>query len=177
MARLFALLGVVLLAACSAQQDGEAAPSEMSRVRDLADLLTPVEEARLAARLDKAHQLYGPEVGIVTVPSLDGKPIAQFANDYANASGLGAAGRHDGLVILVAPKEQQVRIGATSGIDRAYSDAWAQDVIDGVMLEHFRQQHWNRGLAAGLDLIIGHMKQHPTRPPNHNAPATESKAV
>lgn len=178
MARLLALLTAALLAACSAQQGDRAAPvAQAGRVRDFADLLTPVQEARLAARLDEAQRRYGPEVGIVTVRSLEGRPIAEFANDYANQWGLGDAERRDGLIILVAPNERQVRIGTASGIEGAYSDAWAQDVIDGVMLEHFRQHHWNRGLAAGLDLIIGHMKQHPTRPANDNAPAAESNAA
>lgn len=176
-ARLFALLAAVLLAACSAQQGGEAAPSaQTGRVRDFADLLTPVQEARLAARLEEAQRLYGPEVGIVTVRSLEGRPIAALANDYAQRWGLGDPNR-DGLIILVAPNERQVRIGTAGGVERAYSDARAQHVIDGVMLEHFRQHHWNRGLAAGLDLIIGHMKQHPALPANDDAPAERSKAA
>lgn len=178
MARLFALLTAVLLAACSAGQGGGEAPSaQRGRVRDFAGILTPVEEQRLTERLAEAQRLYGPEVGIVTVRSLEGRPIAEFANDYANEWGLGNEARHDGMIILVAPNERQVRIGTASGLERTYTDAWAQGVIDRVMLEHFRQHHWNRGLAAGLDLIIGHMKQYPTLPANDNVPAKESQAA
>jgi hypothetical protein len=50
-------------------------------------------------------------------------------------------------------------------------------VINTAMLEHFRQQHWNRGLATALNLIIGHMKRHPTLPTNDNAPADASEAA
>ena len=96
MARVFALLAAALLTACSAQ-GGDAAAND-GRVRDLAGILEPEAEARLSERLADAERLYGPQVGIVTVASLDGRSIDDFTADYANQWGLGDKDRGDGLL-------------------------------------------------------------------------------
>ena len=177
MARLVALLASALLAACSAQQ-GAADESVLDgRVRDLAGILDAESEARLTARLDEAERLYGPQVAIVTVASLDGRPIEQFTTDYANEWGLGDEDRDDGIVILIAPNDRKVRIGTGLGIETTYPDAWAQEVIDKTLLPQFRQSNYGRGLEAAVDMIVARMKRYPTAPANDNTPATASEAA
>ncbi|MEO6387772.1 MAG: TPM domain-containing protein [Croceibacterium sp.] len=178
MARFFALLSAVLLAACSAAQGGAPAPkADMGRVRDLAGILTPAEEARLTERLDEAQRLYGPHVGIVTVPSLDGKPIEDASLDYARQWGLGDKHRNDGLMIMVAPNDRRVRIEVGSGLEGSFNDVFCKHVIDTAMIEHFSQGHYNRGLAAALDMMIGKMRDVPTLPANDNAPLPAREAA
>lgn len=170
------MFGAVLLAACSAA-GSETSLAPDGRVRDLAEILDPATEARLAERLDEAERLYGPQVGIVTVPSLDGRAIEDFTTDYANEWGLGDKDRDDGLIIVVAPNERKVRIGTGLGIERTYPDEWAQEVVDKTMLPQFRQQRYGRGLAGALDMIVARMKQFPTLPANDNAPSESSEAA
>lgn len=177
MARLIALFGAALLAACSAQQGGDQAAAPDGRVRDLAGILDPAVEARLTERLDEAERLYGPQVGIVTVTSLDGRSIEDFATDYANEWGLGDRDRDDGLIIVVAPNDRKVRIGTGLGIERTYPDAWAQQVIDRTLLPQFRQQNYGRGLEGAVDMIVARIKQHPTLPANDNAPSQVREAA
>lgn len=176
MARLLALMATILLAACSAAgSDKAAAPN--GRVRDLAGVLDSDAEARLAQRLDEAQRLYGPQVGIVTVSSLDGKPIEDFARDYANKWGFGDKDRDDGILILVAPNDHEVRIATGAGIGRNYPNDWCQEVIDRTMLPQFRQANYARGLSGALDMIVARMKQYPTLPANDNASAAAGEAA
>ena len=176
MGRLLVLAAPCLLVACSAsgvdpgeQPDG--------RVRDFAEIIDARTEARLAARLDRAEQLYGPQVGIVTVKSLDGYPIEDFTTRYANEWGLGAKERDDGLIILVAPTERKVRIGTGLGIEDTYTDEWAAGVIDKTLLPRFRQGNYGRGLEGAVDMIIERMREFPTHQTNDNRPREAQEAA
>jgi len=177
MGRFLVLLTASLLAACTAAAEDEASPSQQGRVRDLAGILEPEVETRLTARLAAAEASYGPQVGIVTVVSLNGKPIEEFTTAYANQWGLGDNDRDDGLIIVVAPNERKARIGTGLGIERTYSDDWAQEVIDKTLLPQFRQGNYGRGLEAAVDMIVVRMKQHPTAPANDNAPIKVREAA
>lgn len=176
MTRLLALAGFALLAGCSAA-GGEDAVATNGRVRDFADILTPAEEQRLTERLDEAERLYGPQVGIVTVASLGGEAIEDASLAYAREWGLGDKVRDDGLLIMVAPKDRSVRIEVGEGLEGRFDDSFCQRVIDTAMIGHFRQGHYNRGLAAALDMMIGKMKEDPTLPANDNALPDASKAA
>jgi uncharacterized protein len=178
MARLLALLTATLLAACSAATGGgKAQPAQVGRVRDFAEILTPAEEARLTARLDEAERLYGPQVGIVTVKSLEGRSIEDASLEYARAWALGDKHRNDGILIMVAPNERKMRIEVGYGLEGSFNDVFCKQVIDTAMVPHFRQGHYNRGLAAALDLMITKMRNTPTLPANDNAPAQASEAA
>ena len=177
MIRFFVLLAAALLAACSAAAGSDEALRPDEHVRDLAGILDPAVEARLTERLEEAERLHGPQVGIVTVASLNGRAVEDFATDYANEWGLGDPDRDDGLIIVIAPNERKVRIGTGLGIERTYPDEWAQDVIAKTLLPQFRQEHYGRGLAGALDMIIARMKQYPTRPANDNIPSEATEAA
>lgn len=166
----------LLLAACTAATGDAQAPVSDGRVRDLAGILDPEVEARLASRLDQAEERFGPQVGIVTVSSLEGRTIEDFTTEYANEWGLGDVNRDDGLIVVVAPNDRKVRIGTGLGIERNYPDAWAQDVIDKTLLPRFREANYGRGLEGAVDMIVERMRQYPTLPANDNAPVSEREA-
>lgn len=176
MARLLVLLGATLLAACSAQP-AEGADRLDGRVRDFAGILDPEAEARLTERLDEAERLYGPQVGIVTVVSLDGQSIEQFTRNYGNAWGLGDADRDDGIIILVAPNDRSAQIGIGLGIERDYPVAWAREVMDTGMLPHFREGNYGSGIEAAVEMIVARMKLFPTAPTNDNSAAAVDEAA
>jgi uncharacterized protein len=177
MARLFALLSATLLAACSAQRGGDEAPTPNGRVRDLAGILDPAVEARLTQRLDEAERLYGPQVGIVTVASLDGRTIDDYSLDHAREWGLGDHQRDDGLMILLAPNDRQVRIEVGYGLEGSFSDVFCKQIIDTTMMPQFRQENYARGLEGAVDMIIAKMRAVPTLPANDNTPAAANEAA
>ena len=176
MARLLVLASACLLVACSASA-GDPTKQPNGRVRDFAAIIDARTEARIAERLDRSEDLYGPQVGIVTVKSLDGYSIEDFTTNYASEWGLGDETRDDGLIILVAPNERRVRIGTGLGITDTYTDEWATGVIEKTMLPQFRQANYGRGIEGAVDMIIERMREFPTRPANDNDLGNEREAA
>jgi uncharacterized protein len=178
--RWFVLPIAALIAACSAASEPAAFPhfsEEGGRVRDMADLLSPEAEARLTARLDQAEAMFGPQMAIVTVTSLEGYPITDFSLEYARAWGLGDKERNDGLQLLVAPNERRVRIEVGKGIEVTFTDVYCAEVIENVILPRFREGKMEDGIIAGTEQLIEHMRDNPTIPVNDNAPTPAREAA
>lgn len=175
-----AIITACSLASCSMQEEEQPAPvfpyfsEEGGRVRDLANVLDPAFEADLTAKLDAAERQFGYQAGVVTVPSLHGYTVADFSLYYARAWGLGNAQRNDGLMILVAPSERQVRIEVGSGIETAFSDVFCKQIIDEDMIPSFATGDYQRGIAQGAAALVERMRAHPTISANDNevSPAT-----
>jgi uncharacterized protein len=171
--RWFLLFGPVLMAACSAASEPSAFPyfnAEGGRVRDMANLLTAQTEASLTARLHRAKAMFGPQMAIVTVTSLEGYDIADFSLEYARAWGLGDKERNDGLQLMVAPNERKVRIEVGKGIEETFTDVYCAEVIEDIILPHFREGRMEEGIVAGTEELIEHMRRNPTIQLNDNAP-------
>lgn len=180
MKRIAILLIAIMLGACSSADDAPPFPyfdPEGGRVRDGGGILSAEEEKRLTKRLAQAQADYGPQLGIVTVSTLHGYPIEEFSLDYANAWGLGDKRRNDGLMILVAPNERQVRIEVGTGLERSFTNAFCQQVIDRDMLPHFKSGDYAAGIIAGTDALVARMRAHPTIPANDDTPESRKEAA
>ncbi len=145
----------------SASPPAVAAPSSTltlaGRVTDAADILTPAQEAGLAAKLERLERTTRRQMVVVTVPSLGGADIATFTRNMANRWGIGRKGEDDGVVVLVAPSERQVRIAVGYGLEKTLTDAQCKQIIDQQMLPSFRQGDLPRGIAAGVDSLIARL--------------------
>ena len=151
--------------------------AEGGRVRDLADILSAEVEQQLTAMLDAAEAEYGPQMGVVTVATLEGLEIDDFSLRYANAWGLGDKQRNDGLMLVVAPNERKVRIEVGLGIEDTFSDAFAERVLDTQSLPAFRDGQFEAGIIATTEALVANMRCHPTIAANDNPPSAQRDEV
>lgn len=129
-----------------------------STVSDFADLLPPEVEARVVDALTKGRQETGVHVALVTMERIAdyggaGQRIEDYAKTLFNTWGVGDAGRNDGILILVARSDREMRIALGAG----YSVIWdnvAQRVIDRYFLPEFRADRYAAGIEAGVQGTI-----------------------
>ncbi|MEA3065515.1 MAG: uncharacterized protein QOJ27_1967 [Sphingomonadales bacterium] len=139
-------------------------PALTGRVVDRADLLTPDQEARLAGKLEALQREIGPQYVVVTVPSLDGRPIEVYSLALARRWRLGHKDRDDGLMLLVAPNERKVRIEVGLGLERRVTNGFAADVIRDEALPRFKTGHYPEGIEAASDALIGRLRSRAGEP-------------
>ncbi len=106
--RIFAIIFTLVLCAMATAHAGAA--GAMPRLVDGADYLTASEEEYLLAYLDEISNSQGLDVVIVTVSSLYGEDIADYADYFYDYNGYG----RDGILLLVADAEREWAI-STSG--------------------------------------------------------------
>ena len=101
----------------------------------------------------------------MTVPSLGGAAIDVFARKVANQWGFGDAARNDGVLLLIAPNEKQVRIEVGTGLESSLTNADCQRIIDQAMLPLFRKGQTERATVAGALALTRELAAHPTLSP------------
>jgi len=122
-------------------------------VTDLATILSPDQRGALATDLAGLERRTNYQVAIATVASLNGRDIASYARDLGNDAAIGGALGDKGIVILLAPHEQLVRIAVGRGLESVLTDALCQQIIDEVMLPQFREGKMFDGLSDAIGAI------------------------
>ncbi len=129
-------------------------PALTGRVVDEASILPAADAARIAARLATFERETSHQIAVLTVRSLDGEAIESFSLGVARAWRLGRQSRDNGILIVVAPNERQVRIELGSGFATFIPDQQAREIIVQDMAPSFGRGAWAEGLERGLDRLM-----------------------
>ena len=129
-------------------------PALRGRVNDLAGLLPADRAAALDARLAAHERGTGQQMVLLTLPSLEGRDPAQLGIEVADKWKLGDAKRDDGLIMLIARDERQIRIEVGYGLEGVIPDAVAARVIREVMAPAFQRGDPAAGIEAGFAVLI-----------------------
>ena len=129
-------------------------PNPPHLVNDLARLMQPAEAEALERKLVAYDDRTSSQIAVVTVPSLDGNDIADYAQKLYEAWGIGRKGKNNGILILVAQQEHQARIQTGYGLEGAVPDALAKRIISNTLVPAFRQNQYYAGLDRGTDQLI-----------------------
>jgi uncharacterized protein len=139
---------IVLLAAAVALLCGFDYPKPVGYVNDFADVLPPDAESALDGELRAYAEKTLIEVAVVTVPSLEGETVEDYAIGLARSWGVGKKGKDNGVVLLFAPNEKKVRIETGYGVEPYLPDLKASRVIRETITPT-----WRSGKQA--DAVIG----------------------
>lgn len=124
---------------------------------DFADLLTKDEEESIRHDLIGLFDKSGIEAVVVTVTTMrqfgHSGQIEPFATGLFNDWGVGDAVLNNGVMLLVAKDDRQMRIELGSGYTRA-TDAKMKRIIDQRMLPEFRNGRYGPGILSGTDDLV-----------------------
>src|ERR1700676_5221951 len=124
---LLALFCVVFAFACASAAEDLKKIHPTGYVTDLAGTIQPDTKARLEALATELEQKTGAEMAIVTVHSLEGQSIENYAVDLYKQLGVGSKHDNRGVLLLVCPDERKYRIEVGYGLEPAITDARAGD--------------------------------------------------
>lgn len=91
-------------------------------VNDFAGALNADTRQKLTALCGEVEQKTQAQIAVVTVSSLEGVPVEQFANDLFTAWGIGPKDSKRGVLILVAPGDRRYRIEVGYGLEPILPD-------------------------------------------------------
>ncbi len=141
------ILGIVVLKA----QNIPKAPAKYTPINDFADLLSKTEEETLTNQLGKYEKAQTTQIVVVTISSLEGTTIENYANQLFNQWGIGQKGVDNGLLLLVAKNDRQMRIETGYGVEAYLTDLEAGQIIENILKPNFRKEKF----GVGIELAIG----------------------
>jgi uncharacterized protein len=164
---LLAVLSAASLQPVHAQATGSARPERLDvqgvnvqvplltgRVVDQAALLDSATERALTRRLAAHEDSTSNQVAVLTIASLEGRPIEEVALAVARTWALGQAGRDNGVLLLIARDDRQMRIEVGYGLEGALPDVVASRIIRHELRPAFRAGDFDGGVQAGVAAIL-----------------------
>lgn len=128
---------------------------DTSRVYDYARVFSAEQKVELEAFLQAVEQKTTAEIAVVTLASLEGGEVNDFANRLFAKWGIGKKGKDNGLLLLASIGDRKVRIEVGYGLEGALPDAKAGRILDDYVIPEFKQQKYAEGLTAGSVALAG----------------------
>ena len=136
-----------------------AIPALTGRVVDNANILSPEQEGALGKKSAALEARTGHQFVIVTLPSLGGRPIKSVSLALGNGWKIGRKGYDDGVLLVVAPVEREVRIEVGYGLERTLSNDAAAKIIQELILPEFKKARLPEGISKGADAIVARLSE------------------
>jgi uncharacterized protein len=151
----FLLLAALLLAALcqpapAPAQDAPPIPQPVGLVNDRANLLDARHRGQLEAFLDQLKRKSGAEFVILTVQTTAPLTPSEYKVKVFEQWGLGQKGEDDGLLMLVAVEEREVRFETGYGLEGALPDGMQSRIFRRYMQPRFRDGDFPGGIIEGV---------------------------
>jgi uncharacterized protein len=149
---IFCVLSTLVLAQQS--NDFPARPNPPRLVNDMANLLSTEEVAALEQKLVNYNDTTSTQIAIVTITSLGGYEVAQYADQLGELWGIGGKKNDNGILILVAKDERKVTLRTGYGMEHIIPDAIAKRITERTLKPNFKNGEFYKGLNEASNFII-----------------------
>ncbi|MBI9032201.1 TPM domain-containing protein [bacterium] len=128
-------------------------PKLSGRVVDNANIFNSSEERELTSLLVGLEKDADIQAVVVSVKSLEGYTVEDYTIRLAEHWKIGSKSTDNGLIILVAPNERDVRIEVGYGLEYKITDGMSGYIIRKDIIPNFKSGGYYAGIRAGLITI------------------------
>jgi len=128
-------------------------PDYTGYVNDFAGLMDPASISDLDSLITGVEKGTGAEIAVVTIDSLEGITIEEYAVVLFEQWGIGKADEDNGILILVALLDREIRIEVGYGLEGVITDLEAGRIIDEIIVPNFKNEDYNRGIYDAVVTI------------------------
>jgi uncharacterized protein len=154
MKRISQLLVITVFVLLSSIVSGADIPYLTGRITDNAQILSQ-ETCLLLTDSLKAHEMRtSNQIAVLTVSTLNGDNIEDYANAVFKEWKLGQKGKDNGILIVVVPDDRRMRIEVGYGLEATMTDLIANRIIQNIMTPKFKNGDYNGGIIDGVTSVI-----------------------
>jgi uncharacterized protein len=125
--------------------------SPLGHVTDTAGMLSPAAIVELETTLRSFEEETGAEIAVATIPSLGAShTIETYAAELFQEWGIGKEKEDNGILLLIARDDREMRIEVGYGLEGAVPDIEAGRIISEVLVPAFQAGDYDRGVAAAV---------------------------
>ena len=129
-------------------------PYLTGRVVDEANMIPADARQRIEEKLAQLEAQTGIQVAVLTLNSLEGEPIDDYAIRVAETWKLGKADKDNGVLLLIAKQDRLMSIQVGYGLEGEFTDLETGRVRNDVIGPYFRKGDFGQGVERGVDAIV-----------------------
>ena len=128
-------------------------------VNDFAGILSDNIRGQIRGLCDDVKRSTGAEIAVVTVTSLEGMSVEEYAFRLLEKWGIGEEDKDNGVLFLIAPNERKTHIEVGYGLEHIITDGRAGGILDEAVVPFFKKNDYDQGILQGTrriaELITG----------------------
>lgn len=140
-------------------------PQLRGHVNDYAKLLSSGTLQQLEQSLTDFERSDSTQIVVLTIDSLEGESLEEYAIKVAEAWKIGQAKLDNGVILLIAKQEHKVRIEVGRGLEGKLTDLVSGRIIRGDIAPHFKESDFDSGITVGATSIMQVVKGEYTAEP------------
>ena len=129
-------------------------PQLHEHVTDFTNTLAYSDWRPLETQLQHFEDSTSTQIAVVIISSLGGEEISDLSLKIAEANKIGQKGKNNGLLILIAKDDKQIRFEVGYGLEGSLPDAVCDQIVRNEMRPQFREGNYYGGIQAAIDDVI-----------------------
>jgi len=144
----------------SGQSFYQTRPQSFTPVNDYAGMFSPDERELLAKKLQQYRDTSTNVIVIITQNTLKDAntgevyQLEEAAKHYFNNWGIGLKEKNNGVLFFIVRNDRKIRIATGKGIENVLNDNDCQDIIDEIIVPHFKQTNYYSGIDKAVDKVM-----------------------
>ena len=126
-------------------------PTSNFYVNDYANILSEETEQYIMNRSVALNNVDGTQIVVVTVKNLEGMSLESYSLEVARSFKIGSKEKNNGLLILLALEERELRTEVGTGLEGIIPDGKSGRIQDEYMIPYLKNNNWDEGIKNGYD--------------------------
>lgn len=149
---LFSLVLITLL--CGSMAFAVVSPTKEGYVNDYGDVLSEETEQYIIQTAKELEQKTSSQIVVVTIPSLDGASIEEYATELFRSWGIGDKEKDNGSLLLVSIEDRKLRIEVGYGLEGDIPDGKAGRIRDQYLIPYLKEDQFDEGIRSGYTALL-----------------------
>ena len=129
-------------------------PTSNFYVNDYANVLTPETEDYIMNTNIELNNKTKAQIVVVTVSTLDGKSIEEYATELFRKFGIGDKEKNNGVLLLCSTGDRLFRIEVGYGLEGALPDGKTGRIQDEYIIPYLKNDNYDEGIKNGFNAVL-----------------------
>lgn len=157
MKKVFALISVLILIlslSFSSFAISLPEPTNDFFVNDFVDIISSADESEIMKIGADLYEQTTAQVVVVTIDSLDGYDVDEFALELGRKWGVGSEDSDNGVVILLSLSDRQISIQVGYGLEGCLNDGKVGRILDNYAIPYLSNSDYSTGLLEAYKAVV-----------------------
>lgn len=129
-------------------------PEQSFYVYDGAQVLSEETEAYIIKTGQELQSKTGAQIVVVTIPSLEGQVLEEYATELFRQWGIGDAEKNNGILLLCAVEDRQFRVEVGYGLEGDLPDGKTGRMQDAYIIPLLKDNQFDAGIRNGYSAFL-----------------------